>query len=108
MADVTLIKRWKVTEVLLKRAHKALPSPEHEEKEHFHALEKEFFDFLDHNEHELALDMLQELGDMLQPRGGFWKDLVRASENMELSNRVPYFDKKYDDALSLLKETNPS
>jgi hypothetical protein len=106
--DVALIKRWKVSEVLLKRAHSALPSPEHGKKEQFQALEKEFFDFLDHNEHELALDMLQELGELAIPRGGFWRDMIRAAENMELLNRVPYLEKKYDEALSRLKESNPN
>ena len=111
MANVALIKRWKVSEALLKRAHRALPSPEKKEENRFHALEKDFFSYLNHNEHELALDMLQELGEVVSPLGGFWKDLIRASENMELPKRVPYFQNKYDEALSRLKgngiEPNP-
>lgn len=100
MTDAALFKRWKVSEALLRRAHDALPRLAGGES--FQSLEKEFFGYLEHNEHELALDMLQELGELVQARGGFWKDLVRAAENMELPQRVPYFKKKYHEALSRL------
>ena len=94
----TLWKRWKISEILLKRAHSALPRPNTQAEEQFHALEQAFVEYLEHNEHELALDMLQELGELVAPRGGFWKDLVRAAENMELPKRIPYFEKKFDQA----------
>lgn len=100
MADAALFKRWKVCESLLRRAHEAMPRPVDEES--VRALEKAFFEYLEHNEHELALDMLQELGELTEPRGGFWKDLVRAANNMELPQRVPYFEKKFREALSRL------
>lgn len=112
MPDAALFKRWKVSQTLLSRAFDALPRPEKKEEEQFHALEGEFREYLDHNEHELALDMIQELGELVRPRGGFWKDLIRAAENMELPQRAPYFQKKYQEALSRLsgneKEANQS
>jgi hypothetical protein len=103
MADVALVKRWKVSEALLKRAHRALPRPDKTTEEQFRVLEKELLEHLKHNEHELALDMLQEAGDLVAPRGGFWKDLIRAAENMGLARRIPYFESKYHEALSRLQ-----
>jgi hypothetical protein len=102
MDNATQFKRWKISEVLLKRAHRALPRPAREQREQFAALETEFEEYLEHNEHELALDTLQELGELVSPRGGFWKDLMRAAENMELLQRLPYFEKKFNEALSRL------
>src|SRR5262249_5139442 len=98
-----LWKRWKISETLLKRAHAALPSPDTKAEGRFRALEKEFLEYLDHNEHELALDMLEEMGDLVTPRGGFWKDLIRAAENMNLLNRIPDFESKFQQALSRLQ-----
>jgi hypothetical protein len=103
MADVALFKRWKISEALLKRAHRALPRPDQATEEQFRVLEDEFLEYLEHNEHELALDMLQEAGDMVVPRGGFWKDLIRAAENMGLTKRIPYFESKFHKALSRLQ-----
>jgi hypothetical protein len=105
MADAALIKRWKTSEKLLKRANSALPRPGKDNELAFLKLEKNFFDFLDHNEHELALDMLEGLGELVTPRGGFWKDMIRASENMGLPARVPYFETQFAKALTKLPET---
>jgi hypothetical protein len=96
----TLWKRWKISETLLKHAHSALPRPNMKAEEQFRALEKAFLEYLDHNEHELALDMVQDMGELVAPRGGFWKDLVRVAENMGLLNRIPYFESKFHQALS--------
>src|ERR1700744_4579826 len=90
-----LWKRWKISETLLKRAHCALPRPAVKTEEQFRALEKALLEYLEHNEHELALDMLQEMGEVVAPRGGFWKDLVRAAENMRLLNHKPYLEKNF-------------
>jgi hypothetical protein len=94
-----LFKRWKVSETLLRRAHEALPRPETDDPK-FSALEKEFTEYLQHNEHELALNALEDLGDLVAARGGFWKDLMSAAKNMELVDRIPQFQKKHDEALS--------
>lgn len=72
-------------------------------EEQFRALEKSFVEYLEHNEHELALDMLQEMGELVETRGGFWKDLIRAAENMKLLNRIPYFERKFEEALLRLQ-----
>ena len=103
MADVALVKRWKISETLLKRAPRALPRPEQKAEEQFRSLDRQFLEYLEHNEHELALDMLQEIGEVVAPRGGFWKDLLRAAENMGLSKRIPYFESKFHEALSRLQ-----
>jgi hypothetical protein len=92
------VKRWKISEALLKRAYRALPRPEKKVEQQFCALEKEFLDYLEHNEHELSLYKLQELGELVVPRGGFWKDLARTAKNMGLSNRAPYFESKFREA----------
>ena len=103
MTDVALLKRWKVSETLLKRAHRALPRPEQKAEQQFRSLERQFLEYLEHNEHELALNVLQEIGEVVAPRGGFWKDLVRASENMGLWKRIPHFETKFHEALSRLQ-----
>jgi hypothetical protein len=102
MSDVELFKRRKISEALLKSAHRALPQPTREQQGRFDALEKDFEEHLNHNKHELALDKLQELGELASPRGGFWKDLIRAAENMLLVNRIPHLEKKFNEALSRL------
>ena len=93
-----LFKRWKISETLLKRAHAALPRAGKEDAR-FSALEGAFNKYLDHSEYELALNVLEELGNMTAPRGGFWKDLMRAAENMALANRIPRFQEEFDKAL---------
>jgi len=102
-ATQELWKRWKINETLLKRAHAALPSPDTNAKEQFRALEKALLEYLEHNEHELALDKLEEMAGLVEPRGGFWKDLIRVAENMNLLNRIPYFESKFQQALSRLQ-----
>jgi hypothetical protein len=97
--NAALIKRWKISETLLKRAHAAMPRPENDNPT-FIALEKQFAEYLEHNEHELALDTLEELGDLVSPRGGFWKDLMRAAENMTLLDRIPELQKRFDDTIA--------
>jgi hypothetical protein len=95
MADPELIKRWKITETLLRRARHALPEKPHGEQA---ALLARYQEYLDHNELELALDALEELGHLLSAHGGFWRDLERAAENMGLSDRLPALRKAFSDA----------
>ena len=97
--NAALVKRWKISETLLKRAHSALPRPENDDPT-FLELERQFTEYVEHNEHELALDTLEDLGDLVAPRGGFWKDLMRAAENMTLLDRIPKLQKKFDEALA--------
>jgi hypothetical protein len=96
MSDAKLAKNWKVTETLLERARHALPA--HHEQE-YAALLTQYREFLEHNELELALDILEELGHLISARGGFWRDLERAAENMGLTGRLPALRKAFSEAL---------
>jgi hypothetical protein len=98
--NVTLFKKWKISETLLKRAHAALPQPEEKDQLRFSELELSFNESLEHNEHELALNALEELGELVSPRGGFWKDLIRAAENMELVHGIPNFQKRFHETIA--------
>jgi len=104
MTSPRLWKTWKVSDALLRRARLALPNPDAESKGEFTKLDKQFAEMLDHNEHELALDLIEEMGLIAQPRGGFWKDLERAAENMELEDRIPRIRSQFDKALARIKE----
>jgi len=96
MSDAKLVKSWKITETLLERARHALPVRHDQEYAVFLSRYREF---LEHNELELALDMLEELGYLVSAHGGFWRDLERAAENMGLVDRLPAFRKAFSEAL---------
>jgi hypothetical protein len=98
MTDAELRKSWKVTEVLLERARRALPAPPAANEEEHRMLLARYHEYLQHNELELALDALEELGKLVACRGGFWRDLERAAENMELTDRLPALRKKFEEA----------
>ena len=108
MADLKLLKSWKVTETLLERARGVLPEPALELREVYDKLLAEYRSFLDHNELEIALDMLEELGDLVPCRGRFWRDLERAAENMGLKGRSIELRKKFSQALKSHGENNGS
>jgi hypothetical protein len=96
MSDPKLVKSWKITETLLERARHALPVGHEQE---YAALLPRYREFLANNELELALDVLEELGHLISARGGFWRDLERAAENMGLVDRLPAFRKAFSEAL---------
>jgi hypothetical protein len=96
MSDSKLVKSWEVTETLLERAQRLLPAL-HEQGSA--ALLIQCREFLQHNELELALDTLEELGHLISAPGGFWRDLERAAENMGLIDRLPAFRKAFAEAL---------
>jgi hypothetical protein len=96
MSDANLVKSWKITETLLERARHALPAC-HEQD--YAALLTQYREFLEHNELELALDILEELGHRISARGGFWRDLERAAENMGLVDRLPALRRAFSEAL---------
>ena len=99
MSDVELVKSWKITETLLQRARQALPDlPAHHEQE-CAALLAQYRKFLEHDELELAPDILEELGHLISARGEFWRDLERAAENMGLVDRLPALRKAFSEAL---------
>jgi hypothetical protein len=96
MADVKLQKSWSVSRTLLERARRALPVGS--EQEYVNQLAR-YREFLEHYEFEIALDTLEELGHLVSCRGGFWRDLERAAENMGLVDRLPALRKSFLDAL---------
>jgi hypothetical protein len=99
MTDVKLLKSWKVTETLLERARNALPIPFEQHEQEYTALLAQYQSYIEHNELGLALDTLEELGHLGPCRGGFWRDLERAAENMGLVDRLPALRKAFSDAL---------
>jgi hypothetical protein len=99
MTDVKLQKSWKITETLLERARSALPVVPKQHEQEYVTLLARYREFLEHNELDLALDTLEELGHLVCCRGGFWRDLERAAENMGLVDRLPALRKSFLDAL---------
>jgi hypothetical protein len=61
-----------VSRTLLERARRALPDGC--EQRYVTQLAR-FREFLEHNEFELALDTLDEIGRLVSCRGGFWRNL---------------------------------
>lgn len=98
MTDAKLLKSWKSTETLLERARNALPASTGMNEQEYVALLTQYRQFLEHNELELALDMLEALGHLASCRGGFWQDLERAAENMGLVGRLPALREGFTDA----------
>jgi len=98
MTDVELQKKWRVTEALLTRARSVLPVPSPDSKNEFDQCVREFEDFLSHNEFGLALDALEAAGDLTPCNGGFWRDLERVAENMDLETQALRFRKKFAEA----------
>lgn len=99
MTSIRLQKSWRVTTAYLRRAASALPEFPGDELERCSYLFSEYEQYLEHNEFELALDMLEELGAMLPCRGGYWRELERAAENMGLSERVPALREEFSEAV---------
>ena len=99
MTDAKLLKSWKITETLLERARHALPDPSEQNEQQYATLLAQYHTFLEHNELGLALGTLEELGHLIPCRGGFWRDLERAAENMGLVDRLPALRKSFSDAL---------
>jgi hypothetical protein len=95
---IELWKRWKVTEANLQHACKLLPLPAPAVFNEYNRLLSEYREFLEHNELELALDMLEELGELIPCCGGYWRNLERAAETMGLQDRVAYYRQRFEQA----------
>ncbi len=89
-------KRWKVTEAHLEHARGLLPPASPGVEAQYDRLLSDYRSYLDHNELELALDMLQELGVLVPCRGGYWRNLERVAESMELQDRIPYLRQRFE------------
>ncbi|MGZ0655647.1 hypothetical protein ACWPKS_08570 [Coraliomargarita sp. W4R72] len=94
-----LIKHWKVTEVLLEQGREKLPNPSEKEKERFKKIHEDFLGYLQHNEHEMALDMLESMSELVEPRGGFWRHMKKTANHMKIINRDDFYDRQFDMAL---------
>ena len=57
-----------------------------------------FDECLRHNEMELALDELEDLGLTNAPPADFWQHLIFAAESMELSERAADFERRMGNA----------
>ncbi len=90
-------KRWKVTKAQWEHARGLLPAASSETAAQYERLLSDYTSYLDHNELELALDMLQELGDLVRCRGGYWRNLERAAESMELRGRTAYLRQRFEE-----------
>ena len=97
LSDAQPRKSWKTTVTLLERAKRALPSKAREEEYAAHLAQ--YKEFLDHNELELALDELEELGNLVPCRGGFWRDLTRAAESMGLRAKMSELEGRFHEVL---------
>jgi hypothetical protein len=95
MASPELWKSWKVTEAHLRHARKRLSQPLKEKQENFQNLLRFYENYLEHNELELALDVLEELGQLTSCQGSFWRDLERAAATMGLTHKASQLHAKF-------------
>ena len=91
-----LWKRWKVTERHLEHARGLLPPASPDVAGEYERLLTEYRSYLEHNELELALDTLQDLGDLVACCGGYWRNLERAAESMQLRERIQYLHQRFE------------
>jgi hypothetical protein len=100
MTDLRLQKQWRVTELLLRRAHSALPAPTVDVTIEFDDRIAQFHEYLNHNELGLAFEALFEAADLVDARGRVWADLKRAATMMNLVERLPDAHERHILALS--------
>ncbi len=98
MTSPDLWKRWKVAAAHLEHARGLLPSPSANVPAEYGRLLSDYRSYLEHKELELALNRLQELGDLVPCCGGFWRNLERAAQTMRLHDRMPYFRQRFEQA----------
>jgi len=103
MTSPRLWKTWRVSDSLLRSARSALPDAPEQHRKEFADFDSQFAEMLENNEHELALDFLQEMAGLVQTKGGFWKQLEQAAVNMDLDDRVPFFRSEFNKALLTMK-----
>ena len=87
MASPELIELWKKVEADLRRARRTLP-PEADADDAV----REYQEFLDHNELELACDMLEAYAEEHSVSRDFWLALRDASVRMQLQDRAARYD----------------
>jgi hypothetical protein len=92
MARAELEKSWGITVRYLEAARalisaNAAPGPDG-------GTLAQYQNFLEHNELELALDELADVGVANAPSADFWRKLCRAAQNMGLTEHVAKFERK--------------
>ena len=83
MASEELVRLWEKIEGDLLRARGVLPAGVADD-----SLVKDFHEYLDHNELELACDMLEASAEEHSPPHLFWEALRDAALNMNLHGRA--------------------
>jgi hypothetical protein len=89
-----LTKRRRTTRVLLERASEAIPASGITQTS-VAELRRRALEHVESDELELALDRLEELGELAACRGGFWRDLERAAAMMELDHRAQRLHRRF-------------
>jgi hypothetical protein len=90
-----LQKKWRATEAVMERACRALPPPTLEEREQFEGAIGRFRHYISHNELGLAFEELCTAAELVNCRGGVWKDLERAAQFMGLYDRLSYLRDRF-------------
>jgi len=91
MPSPELIKQWKATTTLLQRARHTIT----DQSAQVSKLQNEFAKYLENNELELAMNMLEEIAELIPCREKFWRDLERAAQMMGLSERAKEFRTRF-------------
>lgn len=86
MSGDDLQRRWAITRDHLAQARAALPSVDMTARHR-----SEFEEYLDHNELELAMDVLADAAEAGSPTAEFWRALSRAALGMNLQERADLF-----------------
>lgn len=89
MDMTSLEESQKVTIGHLEAARKLLP--EEMFFEEAKAFDKEYLEYLEHNELELAMNSLNDLGVLCNAPSGFWRQLELAASNMGLASEEQRF-----------------
>lgn len=90
-----LQKKWRVAKTVMARACRALPAPTFADREQFEGSINRFREYINHNELGLAFEELCAAAELVNCRGGVWRDLERAAEVMGLHGRVQYLSERF-------------
>lgn len=104
MTQHELWKRWQVTKSYLRFAAQLLPDSlikndggdSAQEIGSLHV----YNEYLEHNELGLALDQLEEVGELNTVPPAYWKNLANAAQTMELNERAGTLMDKFEFALT--------
>ena len=86
---------WEEVRTHLKRASALLEIPVlagEDADEDIEVSLKQFHDHFENYELELALDELEDLGEMVNCPADFWFELAAAARNLQLHSRLPFYD----------------